>query len=68
MCIPTHSPDLSFQVPAIIGVLRTQAQFNTLISSCVRTNSLEDVDTSVMMEVTHDFASMHQCLMQSTLM
>ena len=40
-----------FQVPAIIEVLRTQAQFNTLISSCVRTNSLEDVDTSVMMEV-----------------
>ena len=42
----------SFQVPAIIEVLRTQAQFNTLISSCVRTNSLEDVDTSVMMEVS----------------
>ena len=44
--------NFSAQVPAIITVLRTQAQFNTLISSCVRTNSLEDVDTSMMMEVT----------------
>merc|ERR1712098_529055 len=32
--------------------LRHQALFNTLISSCVRTNSLEDVDTSLMFEVT----------------
>jgi len=47
--VPFRHPQ---QVPAIIGVLRTQAQFNTLISSCVRTNSLEDVDTSVMMEAT----------------
>ena len=39
-------------MPAIVALLRTQAQFNTLISSCVRVNSLEDVDTSVMMEVT----------------
>jgi len=47
--VPFRHPQ---QVPAIIEVLRTQAQFNTLISSCVRTNSLEDVDTSVMMEAT----------------
>jgi mediator of RNA polymerase II transcription subunit 1 len=47
--VPFRHPQ---QVSAIVAVLRAQAQFNTLIGSCVRTNSLEDVDTSVMMEVT----------------
>jgi len=47
--IPFRHPG---QVPDIIDVLRRQALFNTLISSCVRTNSLEDVDTSTMFEVT----------------
>lgn len=47
--IPFRHPN---QVPAIIDILRRQALFNTLISSCVRTNSLEDVDTSIMFEVT----------------
>ena len=47
----------SLQVPAIVALLRTQAQFNTLISSCVRTQSLEDVDTSVMMEVNCPLSS-----------
>jgi len=47
--VPFRHPN---QVPAIVALLRAQAQFNTLIASCVRTNSLEDVDTSVMMEVT----------------
>jgi len=47
--IPFQHPS---QVPDIIDVLRRQALFNTLISSCVRTNSLEDVDTSTMFEVT----------------
>jgi len=40
------------QVPVIVDVLRRQAVFNTLIASCVRVNSLEDVDTSIMFEVT----------------
>ena len=47
--VPFRHPN---QVPAIVALLRAQAQFNTLIASCVRTNSLEDVDTSMMMEVT----------------
>jgi len=47
--IPFRHPN---QVPSIVDILRRQALFNTLISSCVRTNSLEDVDTSVMFEVT----------------
>eukprot|EP00092_Neocalanus_flemingeri_P076564 GFUD01094984.1.p1 GENE.GFUD01094984.1~~GFUD01094984.1.p1 ORF type:complete len:1073 (+),score=247.31 GFUD01094984.1:71-3220(+) len=47
--IPFRHPN---QVPAIVDILRRQALFNTLISSCVRTNSLEDVDTSIMFEVT----------------
>ena len=47
--IPFRHPN---QVSAIIDILRRQALFNTLVSSCVRTNSLEDVDTSTMFEVT----------------
>jgi len=47
--IPFRHPG---QVPSIIEVLRRQATFNTLIASCVRPNSLEDVDTSLMFEVT----------------
>jgi len=47
--IPFRHPN---QVPSIVDILRRQALFNTLISSCVRTNSLEDVDTSIMFEVT----------------
>eukprot|EP00090_Calanus_glacialis_P040316 TRINITY_DN7026_c0_g1_i1.p1 TRINITY_DN7026_c0_g1~~TRINITY_DN7026_c0_g1_i1.p1 ORF type:complete len:1050 (-),score=275.98 TRINITY_DN7026_c0_g1_i1:749-3898(-) len=47
--IPFRHPN---QVPAIVDILRRQALFNTLISSCVRTNGLEDVDTSIMFEVT----------------
>ena len=34
-----------------MDILRRQALFNTLISSCVRTNSLEDVEASTMFEV-----------------
>jgi len=40
------------QVPRIVDVLRRQALFNSLVASCVRTTSLEDVDTSTMFEVT----------------
>ena len=47
--IPFRHPN---QVSAIIDILRRQALFNTLVSSCVRTSSLEDVDTSTMFEVT----------------
>merc|ERR1719420_2568021 len=47
--IPFRHPN---QVSAIIDILRRQALFNTLLSSCVRTSSLEDVDTSTMFEVT----------------
>ena len=47
--IPFRHPK---QVAAIIDILRRQALFNTLLSSCVRTSSLEDVDTSTMFEVT----------------
>jgi len=47
--IPFRHPN---QVSGIIDILRRQALFNTLVSSCVRTNSLEDVDTSTMFEVT----------------
>merc|ERR1719481_108584 len=47
--IPFRHPG---QVPSIIEVLRRQATFNILIASCVRPNSLEDVDTSLMYEVT----------------
>ena len=47
--IPFRHPN---QVAAIIDILRRQALFNTLLSSCVRTSSLEDVDTSTMFEVT----------------
>jgi len=47
--IPFRHPN---QVPSIVDILRRQALFNTLISSCVRTKSLEDVDTSIMFEVT----------------
>jgi len=47
--IPFRHPN---QVPSIVDILRRQALFNTLIASCVRKNSLEDVDTSIMFEVT----------------
>jgi len=47
--IPFRHPN---QVASIVDILRRQALFNTLIASCVRTNSLEDVDTSIMFEVT----------------
>ena len=47
--IPFRHPN---QVATIIDLLRRQALFNTLVASCVRANSLEDVDTSTMFEVT----------------
>ena len=47
--IPFRHPN---QVATIIDILRRQALFNTLVASCVRANSLEDVDTSTMFEVT----------------
>lgn len=40
------------QVPTIVDLLRRQALFNALVASCVRVNSLEDVDTSIMFEMT----------------
>ena len=36
----------------IVDLLRRQALFNALVTSCVRVNSLEDVDTSIMFEMT----------------
>ena len=40
-------------VPVIIDVLRQQANFNALVESCVRVNSLQDLDKSVMFELSY---------------
>jgi hypothetical protein len=40
------------QVASIVDLVRRQALFNSLVASCVRVNSLEDVDTSTMFELT----------------
>jgi len=47
--VPFRHPS---QVPNIVDALRRQAVFNSLIASCVRTNSLEDVEASSMFEIT----------------
>jgi len=47
--IPFRHPS---QVGDIVDAVRRQAIFNSLIASCVRLNSLEDVDTSTMFEIT----------------
>jgi len=39
-------------VPAIVAVLREQAAFNEIIASCVRARSQQDVEKSVMLEVS----------------
>ena len=40
-------------VPVIIDVLRQQANFNALVESCVRVNSLQDLDKSIMFELSY---------------
>ena len=40
-------------VPVIIDVLRQQANFNALVESCVRVNSLQGLDKSVMFELSY---------------
>ncbi|XP_059085634.1 mediator of RNA polymerase II transcription subunit 1-like [Tigriopus californicus] len=47
--IPFTHPN---SVPSIIGHLRQQALFNTLIESCARVNSIQDLEKSVMFEVS----------------
>ncbi|XP_023337527.1 mediator of RNA polymerase II transcription subunit 1 isoform X2 [Eurytemora carolleeae] len=47
--VPFRHPS---QVPGIVDLLRRQALFNCLISSCIRKNSLEDVDSSTMFEIS----------------
>ncbi|KAL1137993.1 hypothetical protein AAG570_009688 [Ranatra chinensis] len=39
-------------VPQIVGLLRQQALFNTIIASCVRPNTKQDIEKMVMFEVT----------------
>ena len=40
-------------VPVIIDVLRQQANFNAAVESCVRVNSLQDLDKSIMFELSY---------------
>ena len=48
--IPFSHPS---NVPVIIDALRQQANFNAVVESCVRVNSLQDLDKSIMFELSY---------------
>ena len=40
------------QVPRILAILRQQAVFNSVISSCIRSSGIQDLEKSILLEVS----------------